>query len=77
MPNTHSVVISTKKKLAVLNSQTEQLNLHIRDKDLDGVQSIKHLGAHIDSTLDWKKHIQEVSKKNSRSLRMIKYVKRL
>ena len=52
---TQSMVISTKQKLAVLKSQTEQLNLHIHDKDLDGVQSIKYLGVHIDNTLDWKK----------------------
>ena len=38
---TQSMVISTKQKLAVLKSRTEQLNLHIHDNDLDGVQSIK------------------------------------
>ena len=71
-----SVVISIKQKLAALNSQTEQSNLHIHDKDLDGVQSIKYLGVHIDNTLDWKKHTQEVSKKILRSLGLIKYAKR-
>ena len=71
-----SMVISAKRKLAVLKSQTEQLNLHKNDKDLDGVQSIKYLGVHIDNTFDWKKHIQEVSKKISRSLGLIKYAKR-
>ena len=70
-----STVISTKQKLAVLKSQTEQLNLHIRDSYLDGVQSIKYLGVHIDNTLGWKKHTQEVSKKISRSLGLIKYAK--
>ena len=59
-----------------MKSQTEQLKLHIHDKDLDGVQSIKYLGVHIDDTLDWKKHTQEVSKKISRSLGLIKYAKR-
>ena len=34
---TQSMVISTEQKLAVLKSQTEQLNLHLHDKDLDGV----------------------------------------
>ena len=70
------MVISTKQKLAVLKSQTDQLNLHIHDKDHDGVQSIKYLGVHIDNTLDWKKHTQEVSKKTSRSLGLITYAKR-
>ena len=69
------MVISTKQKLAILKSQTEQLNLHIHDKDRDGVQSIKYLGVHIDNTLDWKKRIQEVPKKISRSLGLIKYAK--
>ena len=53
---TQSMVISTKQKLAVLKSRTEQLNLHINDTDLDGVQSIKYLGVHVVNTLDWKKH---------------------
>ena len=72
----YNIVISTKQKLAVLESQTEQSNLHIYDNDLDGVQSIKYLGVHIDSTVDWKKHTQEVSKKISRSLGLIKHAKR-
>ena len=76
MAKTQSMIISTKQKLAVLKSRTEQLNLHIHDNDLDGVQSIKHLGVHIDNTLDWKKHTQEVSKKISRSLGLITYAKR-
>ena len=63
-----SMVIYTTQKLAVVKSQTEQLNLHIHDKDLDGVQSIKYLGVHIDNILDSKKHTQEVPKKISRSL---------
>ena len=73
---TQSIVISTKQKLAVLKSRTEQLHLYIHDTDLDGVQSIKYLGVHIDNTLDWKKHTQEVSKQISQSLGLIKDVKR-
>ena len=69
-----SMVISTKQELSVLKSQTEQLNLHIHDKDLDSVQSIKYPRVHIDNTLDWKKHTQEISKKIS--LGLIKYAKR-
>ena len=59
---TQSMVISTKQKLAVLKSQTEQLNLHLHDKDLDGVQSIKYLGIHIDNTLDWKNIFKKFQK---------------
>ena len=73
---TQSMVISTKQKLAVLKSRTEQLNLYIHNTDLDGVQSFKYLGVHIDNSLDWKKQTQEVSKKILQSLVLIKYVKR-
>ena len=59
---TQSMVISTKQKL---KSQTDKLTLLIRQKVLDDVQCTKYLGVHIDKTLDWKKHIQEVSKKIS------------
>ena len=65
---THSMLISTKRKLAILKNQAEQLNLHIRRNDLDVVQCTTYLGVHIDNTLDWKNHIKEVSKKISRSL---------
>ena len=73
---TQSMVISTKQKLAVLKIRTEQLNLYIHDTDLDGVQSFKYLGVHIDNSLDWKKQTQKVSKKILQSLVLIKYVKR-
>ena len=71
-----SMVISTKQKLAVLKSRTEQLNLYIHDTDLDGVQSYRYLEVHIDNSLDWKKQTQEVSEKILQSLVLIKYVKR-
>ena len=70
------MVISTKRTLAILKNQAEQLNLHIRHNDLDVVQCTKYLGVHINNTLDWKNHIQEVSKKISRSLGLIRYAKR-
>ena len=58
------MAISTKQKLAVLKSQTEQLNLHVHDKDLDGAQSTWYLGVHIDNTLDWKKTYSRSFKKD-------------
>ena len=51
------MIISTKQKLAVLKGQTDQANLGIRHKDLNGVECTKYLGVHIDNALDWKKHI--------------------
>ena len=72
---TQSMIISTKQELAVLKGKTDQLNLHTRHRDLDGVECTKYLGVHIYNDLDWK-HIQEVSKTFSRSLGMMKYAKR-
>ena len=40
---THSMTISTKQKLAALKGQTDQLDLRIRHKDLDGVECTKYL----------------------------------
>ena len=72
---THSIIISTKKKLVALKGQTDQLDLRIRHKGLDCVECTKYLGVYIDNALDWKKHIQAVSKKISHFLGMIKYAK--
>ena len=44
---------------------------------MDGVECTKYLGVYIDNALDWKKHIQAVSKKISHFLGMIKYAKRV
>ena len=49
---TQPMIISTKQKLAVLKGQSDQLNLRICNKDLDGVQCTKYLGVHIDNALD-------------------------
>ena len=76
MTKTQSVTISTNHKQAALKGKNEQQNLQIRHETLEVVQSMKYLGVHIDSSLDWKNHIQETSKQISRSLGMIKYTKR-
>ena len=47
----------------------------MRNETLGAVQNAKYLGVHIDNSLDWKKHIQEISRTISRSLGMPKYVK--
>ena len=71
-----SMVISTKPKHAALKHQEDQLCLSIRNNPLQVVLSTKHLGVYIDNTLDWKNHIQEITKKILRSLGLLKYAKR-
>ena len=59
---TQSMTISTNHKQAALDGENEQLNLVIRDKTLEVVQSTKYLGVQIDNPFDWTKHIQETSR---------------
>ena len=58
------MVISKKQKHTALKQQTDQLNLHIRQNALEAVPSTKYLGVYIDNSLNWKKHIEEISKKS-------------
>ena len=73
---TQSMVISTKQKHATLKQQTDQLNLQIRQSALEAVARTKCLGVHIDNSLNWKKHIEEIAKKVLRSVGLLKYAKR-
>ena len=73
---TQSMIIATKHKQAALENQNEQLNLQIHNATMEVVQCIKYLGAHIDNSLNWKKQIQEASRKVLRSIGMLKYAKR-
>ena len=70
------MTIATKHKPAALENQNEQLNLQIRNETLEVVQYTKYLGVHIDNSLDWKKQMQETSKKVSQSIGMLKYAER-
>ena len=54
----------------------EAVCLNIRNNPLDVVQSTEHIGVYIDNALDWKNHIQKITKKMSRSLGLFKYAKR-
>ena len=51
------------------------MDLKIRNKELDIVQTIKYLGLQIDSSLDWKEQIKAVSTKVSRAVGFLKYAK--
>jgi len=70
------MTIATNHKQAALENQNELLTLQVRNETLEVVQCTKYLGVYIDNSLDWKKQIQETSKKVSRSIGMLKYAKR-
>ena len=70
------MTISTRHKQASLKRENEQLNLQVYNETPGAVQNTNYLEVHIDSFLGWKSHIQENSKKISRSLGVIKYAKR-
>ena len=73
---TQSMTIATKHKRAALENQNEQLHLQIRNENMEVLQCTKYLGGHIDNSLNWKKQIQDTSKKVSRSIGMLKHAKR-
>ena len=60
---TKSLVISTRHKQAAMKDQAVTLALDICDAPVEVAENIKYLGVYIDSSLDWKKHFQEISKK--------------
>ena len=65
---THSMLISTKQEQNSLKSQNKDLDLKIRDNDLEVVKKTKYLGVQIDCSLNWKEQIKAVSSRVSRQL---------
>ena len=72
---THSMLISTKQKQNSLKIQNKDLDLTIRDNDLEVVEKTKYLGVQIDCSLDWKEQIKAVSSKVSRAVGFLKHAK--
>ena len=72
---THSMLISSKQKQNSLKSQNKDLDLKIRDNDLEVVKKTKYLGVQIDCSLDWKEQIKAVSSKVSRAVGFLKHAK--
>ena len=70
-----SMRVSTKQKHTILKSRNEDLDLKIRDDDLEIIQKPKYLGVQIDSSLNWKEHIKTVSTKVSRAIGFLKHAK--
>ena len=65
---TNSMLVSTKQKHNILKSRNEDLDLKIRDNELEIIQKTKYLGVQIDNSLNWKEHIKTVSTKVSRAI---------
>ena len=72
---TNSMLVATKQKHNILNSRNDDLDLKIRDNDLEIIQKTKYLGVQIDKSLNWKEHIKTVSTKVSRAIGFLKHAK--
>ena len=72
---THSMLISTKQKHNSLKSQNKDLDLKIRDNDLEVVKKTKYLGVQIDCSLNWKEQIKAISSKVSRAVGFLRHAK--
>ena len=73
---THSMLVTTKQKSNILKGSNQNLELKIRDNELDVVQKTKYLGVQIDCSLDWKEQIKSISGKVSRAVGFLKYSKK-
>ena len=65
------------KKHNIFKSRNDDLDLRIRDNDLEIIQKTKCLGVQIDNSLHWKEHIKTVSTKVSRAIGFLKHAKTL
>ena len=54
---THPVLISTKQKQNILKSQNKDLDLKIRENELEVVKKTKYLGMPVNCFFDWKEQI--------------------
>ena len=67
--------VSTKQKHNILKSRNDDLDLKIRDNELEIIQKTRYLGVQIDNSLNWKEHIKTVSTKVSRAISFLKHAK--
>ena len=67
------LLFSTKQKHNILKSRNDDLDLKIRDNELEIIQRTKYLGVQIDNSLNWKEHIKTVSAKVSRAIGFLKH----
>ena len=69
------MLVSTKQRHNILQSQNKDLDLKIRENGLQVVQKTKYLGVEIDCSLDRKEQIKAVSTKVSRAVGFLKHAK--
>ena len=67
------MLVSTKQRHNILQSQNKDLELQIRENKLQVVQKTIYLGVEIDCSLDWKEQIKAVSTKVSRAVGFLKH----
>ena len=72
---TNSMLITTKQKRNILKDTNLDLDLNLRESELEVVQKTKYLGVQIDCSLDWKEQINAVSAKVSRAVGFLKHAK--
>ena len=70
-----SMLICTKSRRKILNSNDDKLHLLIRDRELESINVIKHLVVHAAYSLSWKEHLKSATSKVSRGMRMLKQAK--
>ena len=69
------MLITTKQKRNILKDTNLDLDLNLRESELEVVQKTKYLGVQIDCSLDWKEQIKAVSAKVSRAVGFLKHAK--
>ena len=72
---THSMLITIKQKRNILQDTNLNVELNIRERELEVAQKTKYLGVQIDRSLDWKEQIKAVSAKVSRAVGFLKHAK--
>ena len=70
-----SMLICTKSRRKILNSNDDKLNLLIHDRELESVDVLKYLGVHAAYSLSWEDHLKSVTSKVSRGMGMLKQAK--
>ena len=69
------MLITTNQKCNILQDTNLNLELNIRESELEVVQKTKYLRVQIDRSLDWKEQIEAISAKVSRAVGFIKHTK--
>ena len=71
----HSMLNTTKQKRNILQDANLNLEINIRESELEVVQRVKYLGLQIDCSLDCKEQIKAVSAKVSKAVGFLKHAK--